>query len=170
MIEFGPKPKDLKKLEKALPEYLKKRGAGMHAGIVAQRLHLPLKDVISFLIEKDVLKDQQVDLELTRVILDRNPNLRQTIMRRIDMRYEKLDHALAIQDEKLLKEICGKSEINEIYALLPQFVIFLGVMRLPYSIALMICMSLITFLFTGTLQRVMSRSSIETIVRMLKES
>jgi hypothetical protein len=170
VVEIGLKPKDLKKLEKALPEYVNKRERGMHAGILAQKLGLPLKDVMSFLIQKDILKDEQVDLELTRVILSRNPDLKQSIMRRIDMQYEKFDRALAIQDEKILKEICWKSDSNEMYVLLPQFVILLGVMQLPYSIALMICMALATLLLNGTLQRVMSRSSIETIMKMLTES
>jgi hypothetical protein len=164
------KTKDMKRLEKVLPDYLANRNRGLHAGIIAERLGLPLKDVISFLIEKNVLRDEQVDLELTRVILARNSALRQSIVKRIDMPYEKLDRALAIQDDKILKEVGGKTEINELYALFPQFIIFLGVLEFPYAVALMICTTLAMLLLGGALQKVMLRSTIETVTKILRES
>ena len=168
MVEIGLKTRDLKRLEKLLPEYLAKRSKGMHAGNIADKLNLPLKDVISFLIEEDVLRDEQVDLELARVILAKNPQLKESIIERINLPYSRLDHALAIQDEETLKAAVGKSEIDEMYMILPQFVVFLGALQLPYTIAVMLFTAIVALLLNGTLQRIMPLSVVETTMKMLK--
>lgn len=167
MVEVGLKTKDLKRLEKLLPEYIAKRSKGMHAGNMADKLNLPLKDVVSFLIEKNVLRDEQVDLELTRVILAKNQQLRESIVKRINLPYDRLDHALATQDEETLKEAVGKSETNQLHILLPQLAVFVGVLQVPYTIAIMLFTTLVTLLLSGTLERIAPVSVVGTTMKML---
>jgi len=160
--------KDLKRLEKLLPEYCAKRSKGMHAGNIADKLDLPLKDVISFLIEKSVLKDEQVDLELARVILAKNPHLRESIAKRIKLPYEKLDYALATQDEKTLREAVGASQMTAVYIILPQVAIFLIALKFPYNIAVMLLTAIASLLLTEAIGRATRSSIVETAIKMLK--
>ena len=168
MAKIGLSPKDLKRLERILPEYIDKRYKGMNAGNVAEKLKIPLKDVISFLIEKNVLRDEQVDMEFARVILAKNPSLRESIVARIDLSYDKLDRALALRDEKILKEAMGKSEISEIQILFPQIVVFLSLLSLPYTVTVMLCMTMIALVLNGAIERIMPLSAVEITMKMLK--
>jgi len=168
VAKIGLSPKDLKRLERILPEYIDKRYKGMNAGNVAEKLKIPLKDVISFLIEKNVLRDEQVDMEFARVILAKNPSLRESIVARIDLSYDKLDRALALRDEKILKEAMGKSEISEIQILFPQIVVFLSLLSLPYTVTVMLCMTMIALVLNGAIERIMPLSAVEITMKMLK--
>jgi len=165
---FGLNSKKLKELEGILPEYLSKRNKGMHVGMIAEKLGLPLKDVMSFLIEKNVLRNEEVDLELTRVILHKNPNFRRSVVKRVGLSFKSLDYALATQNEKLLEEVRMHIAIEEVYYLFPKFVIFICIMSLPYGIALNVCMALFVFLLIEVLKKGMPKSSLQTVVKMLR--
>lgn len=170
MVEIRLKTRDLKRLERLLPEYLAKRSKGMNAADMADKLGLPLKDIVSFLIERDILREEQVDLEFARIILAKNPELRESIVKRIDLSYAKLDHAIAVQDGRTLKEAVRKSEIKEICILLPQFAVILSVLQFPYAIAVMLFTTIVTLLLNGTLEKIIPLSTVQTTMNMLKNA
>jgi hypothetical protein len=160
---------DIEKLEKILPEYLTNRTKGMHAGDIAEKLDIPLKDVISFLIEKDILKGEQIDLELARVILAKNPYLKNAILERINIPFTVLDRALATQDENTLREIWKQFEESKISPIFSGFVVFLFALNFPYNVVLTLCTVLLTLLCKKFLEKEPPKSNVEAIINMFKE-
>jgi hypothetical protein len=159
---------DVQKLEKILPEYCSKRAAGMHAGVIAERVGLPLKDVISFLIDKGILSGEQVDLELARVMLARNSGLKRSILEKSGMPYREIDHALAVQDSKVLQEICGQFEFQQVYLLIPSFAMLTVSFGLSFELALGMCALFVSFLLAEAWQKLVPRTNAELVMRMFE--
>lgn len=168
MVEHYLKTGDLRKLQKMLATYKRNRIKGMNAAILAERVNLPLKDVVSFLIDSNELRGEQVDLELARVMLYKNSKLRNAIMMRNNVTYAELDYALATQDNALLRNVCNQSGIQQAYSLVPQFIIFAGLFSMPYEIAISICAILVGTLFTVAYQKLKPISNAELVIKIFE--
>lgn len=107
MLATIPHTEELKQF---LPKYIANRDRGMDAGHLAEELNIALKDVISFLVEEEILVDEYIDLELFRVLIRKNPNVKSYLIRRFDISEEVLDRMLLTPDNPIVRGIWEKKQ------------------------------------------------------------
>ncbi len=168
MVEYYMKREDMEKLNGILPLYVKKRTKGMNAGNISEQTGIPLKDVMSFLIERNILNGEQVDLELARVMISRNMDLRENILAKTNTTFKKLDLALAAQDSQKLREIGGQSEFQQAFSIIPQFMVFGSILQMPFNLTMSLCLALAGFLIMQVLQKYNPKSNIEIVTKILE--
>ena len=158
---------DIQKLEEILPIYKKNRTKGMNAGHISDQTGIPLKDVISFLIEKKVLSGEQVDLELVRVMITRNPELKKAFTGKSGSSLTELDLALATDDSNALRKMGYQSEYEQAFSVIPQFIVVGGLINLSLDMIFGLCMTVAGLILMQILQRYNSKSSIEIVTKIL---
>lgn len=170
MVEHYLEQGEIKKLNEILPLYIKKRNEGMTAGYISKKTGIPLKDVISFLIEKKVITGEQVDLELVRVMIERNPELQNAITQNSNSTIKEIDNALATSDSDAIRKMGCESEFQQspTFSFIPQVLIFGGLINLPMGIIFSMCMTIAGVIFMQLFDRMSSKSNIEIITRMLE--
>ena len=158
----------VEKLKGVLLEYKTQREKGMNAGHIASKLDIPLKDVISFLIEENVLTGEQIDLELARVLLSKNPELRDRIWKRFGLPPNLLDKALVTQDQALWEYVWEQYKTPEIFPMFSSVVFFLFAMNMSYSLVLSICALFLSFFYKDMYRRI-PKSDIEKTLEILNK-
>jgi hypothetical protein len=168
MVEHYLGTVELQKLNEALPYYKKNRTKGVNAAIIAEKTGLPLKDVISFLIDKNELKGEQIDLEFARVMLYKNIQLQKLITENHSIAFKQLDHALAKEDEKFLRKLCNRREIDVAYSIVPSFAVSAGVLGMPYQLAVTLCLVFIGIILTETLMNFKPKSNVDLMLKIFE--
>jgi len=153
--------------DEILHQYKTERERGVTATFIAEKTGVPLKEVIAYLIEKEILKGDQIDLELIRMYLQKTPEHRDKICVHLGLSADDLDKLLVKEDLTLKKEIWKK------FIQTRKFVIFtslaLGINPLLFSsISTLIIYLLILFSIVLTYQYQLFKEPSSTLDLMLK--
>ena len=160
-------------LEKIMPKYLASREKGMTAWDVSKKMGMPLKEVISFLMERDILNNEQIDLELVRIMLANNQELKNRLITRYSLSIPKIDYALVTQNNKIFEEIwdqfnTAKISLNFPIVILPLVSLFKS-RGMPY---VLIIIPLLFIFFSEYFfpEEAKPESNIDKILKIFKEA
>lgn len=167
MLSLHPRVKDLIKL---LPEYQMQRDKGMDAGHLAEKLNMPLKDVISFLTEEDILVEGQVDLELFRVFVRKNPDAKTRLIENLGISTDVLDSLLLTSDETVVGTIWQKRQQTRLMPLFNGFMFFFFAAKLPFYLILLIMNGIVCLLIAQLYLSERPPSARDLVLKALKET
>lgn len=93
------------KLDEIVTKFLEQRSKGVTATYLADKAKVSIKDAMSYLIEKEILVGEKIDLELLRVLFEKNKDIRNKFCSHLGIPYATLDKLLLVEDESLKREV-----------------------------------------------------------------
>lgn len=105
---------EIEKLDKLAIGFQNQRSKGLTANYLANKSEVSLKDVMSYLIEKEILVGEQIDLELLRVLFEKNEALRNKTCQHLGISYDILDELLVTEKPSLKNDLWGLHQRKKI--------------------------------------------------------
>jgi hypothetical protein len=161
MLAVLPQVDELKRL---LPKYISERHKGMDAGHLADELGIPLKDVISYLIEEKELSDENIDLELFRVMVRKQKDIDLFLQKFFDISKEELDKMLLNPHNSISREVWENKQQRMLIPFVGSFGLFLLASQMPIQMILNVLGLLFTVLMAKLISEKRPESSRELVL------
>jgi len=157
------------KLEKHSEEFARQRSKGLTVSYLAEKAGVPLKEAMSFLIEKEILVGEQVDLELLRTLFERDHALRNEICEHLGITARLLDELLLDQDPNLKSRVWLNHQQNKVPVYLAGLMFAMNPLSVPSVGVLLACLITFIFFLRSYLYHDQPQTTLSAVLRIMEE-